>query len=311
MNEIKKIEAREIALPDLSLLKNDENFQAIALAMPEHAGMLENIAKALPELHRAASNFYKTQSQFMDNMMTVSHWTPLHNLRQILAQVTNMRQAITENTLKLKKKEIERRVLVKKLENKDLTAEEIDAIQLDIIEIDTAEETARRYISGAIRILDNYAAQYQNITKNHGINEFSEKDFEEEEAIYHIAKAFDQATCAARSRGGIVDEGNMIYFGNIGINPGAAQRQIQAYLAMEENLYKGLDEKGEPLRDKQGNPVGPSEPTHRMYIMFLERMASRYKGHAKEFAEWKGMTTQTESALIQHGDRRLLDAPKL
>lgn len=283
--------SKEIAevFPEITSLALNESVNQMLSHMPEHKQMLEIVQENLPEVLRGTSLFYKTQSQFMDNMLTVSHPTPLRNARQILAEMNKTREAIKEALLNSKKKEIEL-----KMKQRDLKSEQDELkqelLQIEIIEIMSKIESSNGYISGAIRKLTNYTEQYKAILKKHNLENFTESQFEEEEEKYHIMKAFEQGITAARSRGGLIDEGNMIYLTQIGINGAGAQREVTEYLILENNLLK------------EGK-----EPTHKMFIMFLERMANKYKGSAKKYAEYKGMAgTVTEHALLTQGDTRLL-----
>lgn len=288
----------DLAFTEISKLQMTDTFKDLVSAMPEHAQMLETIKAGLPEVHRATSLFMKAQSQFMDNMLTVSANTPIRNMRQILAEMNKVREAISEASFKLKKSQIELRRKQRQLEsltNEDgsikLGSDELDVELLDveIMEILTNAEAIKGYMSGAIRKLANYTEQYQAIEAAHGVGEFTEVDFEEDEERYHIMKAFEQGLCAARSHGGVIDEGNIIYFTQIGVNGAHAQSCVLEYLYAEEALLK---------QDKA--------PTHKAYRDFLDRMATTFKGCSKEFAKAKGMTTASDSSLLKRGDDRLI-----
>lgn len=274
--------------PEIKDLTNDKNFQQLVEVMPEHEKMLQVIQAGLPEVQRASSLFYKTQSQFMDNMMTVSHMTPIQNMRQILAEMVKVREAIQEATLKLKKKDVERRIKQRELdqETDPLKAE---MLEIEIVEILTQTDTTRSYISGAIRKLANYTENYNLIAKTHGVENFNEADFEANEERHHIMKAFEQALCAARANGGRIDEGNHIYLFQVGVNGAHAQAFITRYLDDENKLIsEGI------------------APTHEMVRQLLEHAANTFAGSAKKFAEYKGVRTVNDVALIEKGDQRLM-----
>jgi len=258
-------------------------------AMPEHRMMLDIVDKGLPEIVRATSLFNKTQSQFMDNMLTVSHNSDYRNLRQILAEMNKTREALKEAHIKCLKKEVEI-----ELKKKDLLTEECPLkarlIELDIMELACSLEVVRGNISGAIRKLANYQIQYESIMKARGIKDFNEIDFELEEERYHIKKAFEQGLNAARSRGGLIDEGNLIYLSQLGINCAVAQREVSRYLRREADII-----------------IQGGEPTYIMTLEFLEQMSEKFKGSAEKYAREKGMTgTVTEIAALKSGDMRLI-----
>lgn len=275
---------------EFSTIKENKSINELIAIMPEHSKMLETIKDSLPEVQRATSAVGgKSQSQFMDNMMTVSHNTPIRNLRQILAQMVGTRDAIKENNFKLKKKEIEAKI---KRQEVDKEPNELkkELLSVEAMELEAAAETAKIYLSGAIRTLANYTAQYNLILEKNNLQNFNEEDFEKEEEKYHIMKAFEQALCAARARQGLIDEGNHIYLSQIGVNGAHAQFRITEFLREENKL----------LADGKA-------PTHKAYIDFLERMATEFAGSADRYAERKGMKTSTDSAMIQEGDTRLSD----
>lgn len=273
---------------EFSAMKENKSINQLIEVMPEHKQMLQVIKDSLPEVQRSTSLFGKTQSQFMDNMLTVSAMTPLRNLHQILAQMVKTRDAIKEANFKLKKKEIEAKI--KRVEESKETDElKKELLANEAAELEAGAESSKIYLSGAIRALANYTAQYNSIMEINKLQNFSEEDFEKEEERYHIMKAFEQALGAARSRGGTIDEGNHIYFSQVGINGAHAQFRITEYLNGETKLLQ------------EGKA-----PTHGAYIDFLERMATEFAGSADKFAERKGMKTRTEMAMIQDGDTRLI-----
>lgn len=302
--EVVSTDVKELAFPEITKLQMEDSFNKLVAIMPEHKGMIEVINTSLPEIHRSTSLFFKTQSQFMDNLLTVSHNTPLRNLRQILAEMNKTREAIKEAYFKLKKKDVElkqkQREYLKLFkdgiienglinEENDLIA---DLLEIEVQEIISNAESTRGYISGAIRKLANYTAQYNSIVEKHGLGEFNEADFEKEEERYHIMKAFEQGLSAARSHHGMIDEGNQIYLAQIGINGATAQYYVTEFLQAEQKLL-----------------AEGKAPTHKAYLDFLERMANTFQGSADAYAEAKGMTAVSPVALIQQGDTRFLPKP--
>lgn len=238
----------------------------------EYTGMLTKIEDNMPAILEAQQAFYKTQSQFMDNMLTVTHPTPIRNIRQILAEINKSKTALDQAYLKIKKKNIYINRKKIQLDNtNDLLEKEL--INLQIQEAHLFIETTENYMKGAIRKISAYIEQYNALLKYIGKNEITEQDFEKEESRYHIGKAFEQALIAARSRGGIIDEGNFIYFQQIGINGAVAQYEITNYLNMEKAII-------------EDNKL----PTHKMTLNWLNALMDEYEDYPRIFAETKGMT---------------------
>lgn len=273
---------------DLQTLDNSTINSIIEYA-PEHNQMLQVIKENLPEIQRATSLFGKGQSQFMDNMLTVSHTTPVRNLRQILAEIEKSKMALKESYFKNAKKDVEIKIKQRQLElEKDDLQKEL--LEIEISEMYSQKENSQIYISGAIRAITNYIEQYNSILASIGVSDFNEVDFEKEEEKYHIQKAFEQGVTAARSRQGVVDEGNMIYFTQIGINGACAQQDVFRYLGEEGRL----------LSEGQ-------EPSHQMFLDFLNSMSEKYSGCSTQYAKAKGMTGKiSEIASLSKGDTRLL-----
>lgn len=284
MNELMKSMEKELVVTDNSTMKD------LCHYMPEHGKMLQEINDYLPEIHRATSNFNKRQSQFMDNMLTTSHPTPIRNIRQILSEITRAKEALAEAHYKNRKKEVKIKIKKRALDNtKDELKKEM--MQIEISELYSQLQTSQGYVSGAIRKITNHIIQMKSIIKEKGLSNFNEIDFEEEDEQYHIMKAFDQGLNAARSHYGIIDEGNMIYFSQLGINGACAQRHISQYLAEEQKIFES----------------GDVEPTFAMTLKFLHSMAEIYAGNAEKLARHKGMTGKvTKKAALVTGDTRLL-----
>jgi len=241
--------------------------------------MSDDIQKNYPVIEKAIKNFNKTQSQFMDNMLTVSHPTPLRNARQILAEVVKSKMALDEAYFNIKKKKVE---IKRKRRTLEVSVDELDneLLEIEINELTSQCRTTTGYIEGAVRKVSAYINQYNNILKFFSKEEFTEEDFEKEEERYHIMTMFEQALCAARSHGGIIDEGNQIYAHQIGINGTMAQREVYLYLSME----------GQFLTEGK-------EITHEMTINWLKEMADKYVGSAISYANKKGMVLLDKNSL--------------
>ena len=246
----------------------------------QHSIMLSEIQTNLPQIENLSLNFGKSQSQFMDNMLTTSHPTPIRNIRQILAEINKSLEALKEAYYKNKRKQIE----IKKL-NRNLNTEkdnlEIELIELEIEEKEMQLETGKKYVFGAIRKINNYKNQYKSILKTLKVNSIDELDFEKEEEEHHIKKAFEQGLNAARANGGRIDEGNQIYLTQLGINGTVGQKCVQGYLMVEEELLR------------QGDEI-----TAKTQWKFLEEMYQKFKGSAIKYCNKKGMSLTNNNTLL-------------
>jgi len=237
----------------------------------QYKNMLQEISDYFPVIAKATKAYNKTQSQFMDNMMTLSQPTELRSLRQILAEVNKSKMALDEAYFGIEKKRID----IKKKER--LLTKETDEFEQELLGVEIAElesqiSNTMGYVEGAIRRISAYMNQYKTILTYLDKEEVTEEDFEKDEERYHIMKAFEQALCAARSRQGTIDEGNHIYFYQIGVNGTAAQVEVMKYLEQE----------GKEVAE--GN-----SPTHDNTWQWLHRMSDKYSGCAQKLQDNKHM----------------------
>lgn len=245
----------------------------------QYKTMLSEVSEYYPVITKATRNFNKSQSQYMNNMMTVSHPTELRNLRQILAQLNRAKQALDEAYFNVEKKKI--RIKQKQRKLKDETDDLMkELLEVQIMQMQSQLENAMQSVEGAVRKVAGYVSQYKHILKEKGIEEMTEADFEKDEERYHIMKMFEQGLCAARSRQGVIDEGNHIYCYQIGISGTAAQMEVSAFLAAEGEMVKA-----------------GKMPEHGHTWNWMNEMADKYAGSAEKFCQLKGMELLQEGAL--------------
>ena len=251
------------------------------LVKKEYKNMLENITSTLPAIKQTSSNFYKSHSQFMGVMLDVTAITPVRSVKHTLAEIDKTRMALEEAHIKMRKKEIELREKEHKLKsNLDLNDFEKEMLEIEILEIKVNMNNIQNSITGAIRKMSFFTNQYKSILKKLGKKDITEEEYEKEESRYHVMTCMKQGLNAARARGGIIDEGNLIYLFDMGINSAQAQAEIYAYLKMENEMM----DKGQT-------------PTHEMTMQWLEACADKFQGDAEKFAERRGFTLYDEKSL--------------
>jgi hypothetical protein len=257
------------------------------LVKKEYKEMLTNIRSTLPAIKQTSSNFYKSHSQFMGVMLDVTAITPVRSVKHTLAEIDKTRRALEEAHLKMMKKDIELRQKEKKLNEEEYKDElEKELLETEILEVKVNMNNIQNSITGAIRKMSFFTNQYKSILKKIGKDDITEEEYEKEESRYHVMTCMKQALNAARARGGVIDEGNLIYLFDMGINSAQAQAEIYAYLKMENEMM-----------DK-GNA-----PTHEMTMQWLEACADKFQGDAEKFAERRGFTLYDEKSL----NTKLLD----
>jgi len=257
------------------------------LVKKEYKQMLTNINATLPAIKQSSSNFYKSHSQFMGVILDVTAITPIRSVKHTLAELDKTRMALEEAQLKMMKKDIELRQKEKQLADGDFKDElERELLETEILEVKVNMNNIQNSVSGAIRKMNFFTNQYKSILKKLGKDDITEEEYEKEEARYHVMTCMKQALNAARARGGVIDEGNLIYLFDMGINSAQAQAEIYAYLEMENKLMK------------EGKA-----PTHEMTMQWLEACADKFSGESVKFAERRGFKLYDEESL----NTKLLD----
>ena len=268
---------------------NERNFMEIVLQevsndlaiTPEYKGMLEHINANLPAISRDSENFYKSASQYKNVTLDVTDLTPMGSMKHILAVIDRTRMALEEAYISIKRKQVE---LKKKTIEYDNTEDGYDKelLWIDIIEINNHLSNIENTVKGSLRKLSFFTTQYQAIMEKLGVDEITEEDYEKNESRHHIMTAMKQALCAARTRGGLIDEGNQIYLFDMGINGTVAQAEMLAYLQLEQEMLA----RGE-------------EPTHEITIKWLEACADKFANCGTKFAELRGFIPLDKKSLTK------------
>jgi hypothetical protein len=252
---------------------------ALVEVKPEYKTMLKNIDKNMPMVQQACSNFHKSHSQFMGVTLDVTAITPIRSIKHTLAEVDKTKNALQEAQIRMQKKSVELKMKQRELlECQDDLQREM--LEIEILEIQTHSVNAQNSVQGAIRKLNFFINQYNSLLKHLGVDEITEEMYEREENRYHIMTAMKQALTSARPRGGIIDEGNMIYIFDLGISGAQAQAEVFAYLNTENELMK------------EGKA-----PTHEMTMRWLEDCADKWEKDPEIFANRRGFTLLDKQSL--------------
>ena len=271
--------------------RNDLIIKSMAdnpLVKEEYKGMLKNISTNLPAIKKSSSNFYKSHSQFMGVMLDVTAITPIRSIKHTLAELDKTRMALEEAHLKMMKKDIELRAKEKKLDDGDYKDNfEKETLEVEILEIKVNMNNIQNSITGAVRKMSFFTTQYNSILKKLGKDDITEEEYEKEESRYHVMTCMKQALNAARARGGMIDEGNLIYLFDMGINSAVAQQEILGYLKKENDMM-----------------ANGGTPTHEMTMQWLEHCVQRFKGDSMKFAERRGFQLKDSKSLNLLEDKK-------
>lgn len=252
---------------------------ALVSQKPEYNVMLQNINNKMPAVIRDTSNFHKSHSQFMQVTLDITAITPIRSIKHTLAEIDRTRMALQEAYINLRKKQVE----IKRKEHQlSQTTDPFDQelLEIEIIELETHIENAQNAVNGAVRKVNFLVNQHDQLLAKIGKNEITEEDYEKEEARYHIMTCMKQALNAARSRGGLIDEGNLIYLFDLGISAAQAQAEVFAYLDLERQLLES-----------------GKAPTHEITLKWLEACADKWQDDPAKFAASRGFSTFDPTSL--------------
>jgi hypothetical protein len=252
---------------------------ALEVKKPEYNLMLKNIQDRLPAVAKDTSNFHKSHSQFMQVTLDVTAITPIRSIKHTLAEIDRTKSALQEAYVNMRKKQVE---LKKKQRELESCTDELDRelLEIEILELNSHLEGTQNHVNGALRKMNFMVNQHKQLLEKVGKNEITEEDYEREESRYHIMTCMKQALNAARSRNGMIDEGNLIYLFDLGINAAQAQAEVFAYLNMENQLISN-----------------GQAPTHEMTMRWLEACADKWEKDPETFAQRRGFSVFDRSSL--------------
>jgi len=249
--------------------------------LPEnYQKMTKRISDIMPRVRESNESFYKSDSQLKMVTLDITDLTDISSAKHILARIERRKLALEESEFELRKKKVK---LAKKQAKLSMATEYAKALlEIEILELQTQIQNSENYQKGAIREVVFLIEQYDAICQKLGVKVISEEMYEQDQPRFHVMRAFSQALAAARARSGLIDEGNYIYFQDLGINGAAAQREIIAYFEMEqEMLNKGI------------------VPTFEIQKNWLEAVSDKFSGEVKRYAEYRGFNPLVTSALAQ------------
>jgi hypothetical protein len=252
---------------------------ALTVQKPEYNLMLKNIQDRLPAVQKDTSNFHKSHSQFMSVTLDVTAITPIRSIKHTLAEIDRTKSALQEAYIGLRKKQNE---LKKKERELASCTDDLDRelLEIEILELNSHLEGTQNHVNGALRKMNFMVNQHKQLLEKVGKDEITEEDYEREESRYHIMTCMKQALNAARSRNGMIDEGNLIYLFDLGINAAQAQAEVFAYLNMENQLISN-----------------GQAPTHEMTMRWLEACADKWEKDPAIFAARRGFSVFDRSSL--------------
>lgn len=242
--------------------------------------MVAKISNALPAIAESSQSFYKTDSQLKVVTLDITDLTDIGAAKHILARIERKKLALKDADIADRKRNLKLKKLRKQYEK--AAGEEAEILGIKILELEYKAEDATNYQRGAIRELTFLVEQYKAICEKLGVAVITEEMYEADQPKAQTIRAFSQALAAARSRQGLVDEGNYIFFQDLGINGAAAQREIISYFEAEQEMLNN-----------------GKVPTFEMQYNWLQAVADKFCPEVKRYAQTRGFVPLVEHALAQ------------
>lgn len=253
----------------------------ITAHLPEnYQRMMSRVSEIMPRAMESAQSFYKSSSQLKLVSLDITDLTDISAAKHILARLDQKKNALETAEVNLRRKKL-------KLERKQAaletaSAEKAKDLELDILELQSKISHGENYELGALREVAFLIEQYQAICEKLGVEVITEEMYEKDQAKYQVMRAFSQALAAARARQGLIDEGNHIFFQDLGVNGAAAQREVISFLEMEQEMLN------------QGKT-----PSFELQRDWLEMVAEKFSGEVARYAEYRGFVPFVPEALAQ------------
>lgn len=262
-----------------------KKLQSSVESFGNYKAMLEHISETMPVIQASTESFNKASSQVKTISLDITDLTDVGRAKHLLARIKQRRQALQESEFTIAKKEIKILKLEKQLEN----ASDLDAKEREIKIYEARYKIQEMQASqrGAVRELSFLVTQFKAILEKLGVNEITEAMYEADETKAQVMRAFSQALAAARARQGLIDEGNLIFFQDLGINGAAAQREVIALLETEQEMLNS-----------------GKVPTFELQYEWLERVGEKFSQEVTRYAMARSFVPFDEKSLAQKADSK-------
>lgn len=253
------------------------NYQFTVSSLFPHRNAQQLLAELESRRSALSENVFKQKAQIVEGKeMEERLKNMVDEYEKLSAYLSTLSEAdYTESIGEYVSKEKKRNINYKK--RLDKLEYDIPKLQVEIEKIQSQLADSRVYIEGALRTIIKHERMYNSIVKTYGIENWTEEDYENAEAEYHVATAFSQAMEDFYARGGVIDKGDLIYMKQIGIHPAVAVKELQDHQKLIVNHM---------LADQR---IGAENPYTQEMVDFLLAMAKKYAPAHKSLLAIKGM----------------------
>ncbi len=190
---------------------------------------IEKSEKAIANVQYTERLWGKSRSQWMIKHLTCSQADAWTRLRQVGAEMSNKRKALSGAKFAYLKQQAN--VEVKKEEQLEASPANRKLLGIEIMEIEAELQDSLSLIEGALKEVQSLSEMHDSLTATMG--DITEAEFEKAQTRSHIKRAFQQALWEIRE-GGRIRAGNQEYIEQCGISVSYAYKLLNGYLEQED-----------------------------------------------------------------------------
>ena len=203
--------------------KSKINPQAVAI-VNEH----------LPELDEKTKFFDRNNSQSTLAMMSLTMLnghSPMRMMRQVLAETEKRKMALAEAQVSHAKalRNIE------KLQDKVFNDPDNNVLSAKLRAAFVGIEMMESKINGSFKDIATLINAYNNLKEAHGVEDWSEEEFEESEKRHHVRRGFELMYRNLMD-GGRASTATIEYMQQYGVHPQVGLREVQGYIKVVNDM---------------------------------------------------------------------------
>ena len=229
MSEIVKKTTTELKATDpvtfgiTPVSKSKINPQAVAI-----------VNEYLPELDEKTKFFDRNNSQSTLAMMSLTMLnghSPMRMMRQVLAETEKRKMALAEAQVSHAKalRNIE------KLQDKLFNDPDNNVLSAKLRAAFVGIEMMESKINGSFKDIATLINAYNNLKENHGVEDWSEEEFEESEKRHHVRRGFELMYRNLMD-GGRASTATIEYMQQYGVHPQVGFTEVQGYIKVVNDM---------------------------------------------------------------------------
>lgn len=191
---------------------------------------IEKAETALKDMDSIQQIWNHSHSQWTWKHLNLEYLSPMKNMRQVSAEISNKRLAFEEAKFKYLEEQVKIEKLNRKLEQSDDELVKAE-LQIKIAKYQHNLKEKRRMIDGALKDILTLHDLYNQLKEKLG--DITEEDVEREEVYAHLQRSIVQCIRDVRINGAIT-KGEQQYLEQIGVNPSKMQEVIRAFVSQEK-----------------------------------------------------------------------------